>query len=299
MKRLSTLFLALTLIAFAGTSCKKELEGNSNPISNSNPIKKLSSITLSQDGNEVQKRSYRWDEDLLVEEILTIDGNNYIFQYSYDNNNRISVVKCTSENVFYKYIYNGDKLIKIEDYYDNVLGSTTDFLYTDEGTPYIVEIVIKVYTKSLAKKISESPINPFFFLPNEIANSISQSIRKTKDLHEISYTLIYDNNKNISEIRSQSMVYEFKYDNKCNPFSGFYHVYDSETDYLAIQFDRTFNFINRNNIVEWKRSIPSFGEHDTPIVVKLEYTYSNDYPTTQTLIDDHNGTVIKTTYTYL
>lgn len=95
------------------------------------------------------------------------------------------------------------------------------------------------------------------------------------------------------------MVYEFKYDNKRNPFSGFYNAFDSEIDYFSLQYDRTFNFINTNNIVEWKMSAPSLGDYDVPIVVKLEYTYSDDYPTTQIITDEHNGTVIKTTYTYL
>lgn len=95
------------------------------------------------------------------------------------------------------------------------------------------------------------------------------------------------------------MVYEFKYDNKRNPFSGFYNAFDSEIDYFSLQYDRTFNFINTNNIVEWKMSVPSLGDYDVPIVVKLEYTYSDDYPTSQIITDEHNGTVIKTTYTYL
>lgn len=293
MKRLSTLFLALALIAFAGTSCKKNLEGNFNP------KKKISSVTVSQDGYEARKTTYKWNNNLLVEETLSTDGNNYILQYSYDDKKRISEVKCTSENVLYKYIYNGDKLVKIEGYYNSVLGTTYDFIHANGKTPYVIEIVLKVFNESYAKKFNASPINPLFFLPNEIANNISKAIRNTKDQTEISYTLIYDNNKNISEIRSQSIVYEFKYDNKCNPFSGFYNAFDSEIDYFSMQYDRTFNFINRNNIVECTMSVPSSSGQIAPVIIKYEYNYSNDYPTTQIITDEHNGTIVKTTYTYL
>ncbi len=293
MKRLSTLILAIVLVAFAGTSCKKNLEGNFNP------KKKISSVTVSQNGYEARKTTYKWDKNLLVEETVIAGENNYILQYSYDNKNRISEVKCTSENILYKYIYNGDKLVKIEGYHNSVLGTTYDFIHPNGKIPYIIEIILKVYEESSAKKINASPINPFFFLPNEIANNISKAIRNSKDQNEISYNLIYDNNKNISEIRSQSIVYEFKYDNKCNPFSGFYNAFDSEIDYFSIQYDRTFNFINTNNIVECTMSVPSSSGQIAPVVIKYEYTYSNDYPTTQTLTDDYNGTVIKTTYTYL
>ncbi|MCQ2265095.1 MAG: hypothetical protein MJZ46_03515 [Bacteroidales bacterium] len=91
------------------------------------------------------------------------------------------------------------------------------------------------------------------------------------------------------------MVYEFKYDNKRNPFSVFYNAFDFEIDYFSLQYDRTFNFINTNNIVECTMSVPSSSGQIAPVVIKYEYTYSDDYPTSQIITDEHNGTVIKTT----
>lgn len=279
MKRLSILVLAIATIAFMASSCQKE--GQFNP---SKKIKSAVIEKLNEDDNmEISRKiTYKWDNNLLIDEVID-DGRNVISsRFTYDSKKRISEIN-TSDKYRLVYTYNGNKITTIEQFYDGTLDRT--YVFNHDGFGYITSIDVTVSRHKGTEVYDNCSINPLFFLPTEIANDIQTTMLKYK-ANDLFYAFVYDKNNNVEQMQINHIIYKYKYDNKKNPFYGFYDV-------LSIDFDWIFA---KHNVIE--RTATFQDDPDDKQILKYEYTYSGNFPLTQVVKDDRGVMRERTTFTY-
>lgn len=279
MKRLSILVLAIATIAFMASSCQKE--GQFNP---SKKIKSAVIEKLNEDDNmEISRKiTYKWDNNLLIDEVID-DGRNVISsRFTYDSKKRISEIN-TSDKYRLVYTYNGNKITTIEQFHDGTLDRT--YVFNHDGFGYITSIDVTVSRHKGTEVYDNCSINPLFFLPTEIANDIQTTMLKYK-ANDLFYAFVYDKNNNVEQMQINQVIYKYKYDNKKNPFYGFYDV-------LSIDFDWIFA---KHNVIE--RTATFQDDPDDKQILKYEYTYSGNFPLTQVVKDDRGVMRERTTFTY-
>lgn len=279
MKRLSILVLAIATIAFMASSCQKEGQFN--------PSKKIKSAVIEKlnvdDNMEISRKiTYKWDNNLLIDEVID-DGRNVISsRFTYDSKKRISEIN-TSDKYRLVYTYNGNKITTIEQFYDGTLDRT--YVFNHDGFGYITSIDVTVSRHKGTEVYDNCSINPLFFLPTEIANDIQTTMLKYK-ANDLFYAFVYDQNNNVEQMQINQVIYKYKYDNKKNPFYGFYDV-------LSIDFDWIFA---KHNVIE--RTATFQDDPDDKQILKYEYTYSGNFPLTQVVKDDRGVMRERTTFTY-
>ena len=279
MKRLSILVLAIATIAFMASSCQKEGQFN--------PSKKIKSAVIEKlnvdDNMEISRKiTYKWDNNLLIDEVID-DGRNVISsRFTYDSKKRISEIN-TSDKYRLVYTYNGNKITTIEQFHDGTLDRT--YVFNHDGFGYITSIDVTVSRHKGTEVYDNCSINPLFFLPTEIANDIQTTMLKYK-ANDLFYAFVYDKNNNVEQMQINHIIYKYKYDNKKNPFCGFYDV-------LSIDFDWIFA---KHNVIE--RTATFQDDPDDKQILKYEYTYSGNFPLTQVVKDDRGVMRERTTFTY-
>lgn len=279
MKRLSILVLAIATIAFMASSCQKEGQFN--------PSKKIKSAVIEKlnvdDNMEISRKiTYNWDNNLLIDEVID-DGRNVISsRFTYDSKKRISEIN-TSDKYRLVYTYNGNKITTIEQFHDGTLDRT--YVFNHDGFGYITSIDVTVPRHKGTEVYDNCGVNPLFFLPTEIANDIQTTLLKYKAT-EYFYAFVYDKNNNVEQMQINQVIYKYKYDNKKNPFYGFYDV-------LSIDFDWIFA---KHNVIE--RTATFQDDPDDKQILKYEYTYSGNFPLTQVVKDDRGVMRERTTFTY-
>lgn len=279
MKRLSILVLAIATIAFMASSCQKEGQFN--------PSKKIKSAVIEKlnvdDNMEISRKiTYKWDNNLLIDEVID-DGRNVISsRFTYDSKKRISEIN-TSDKYRLVYTYNGNKITTIEQFHDGTLDRT--YVFNHDGFGYITSIDVTVPRHKGTEVYDNCGVNPLFFLPTEIANDIQTTLLKYKAT-EYFYAFVYDKNNNVEQMQINQVIYKYKYDNKKNPFYGFYDV-------LSIDFDWIFA---KHNVIE--RTATFQDDPDDKQILKYEYTYSGNFPLTQVVKDDRGVMRERTTFTY-
>lgn len=279
MKRLSILVLAIATIAFVASSCQKEGQFN--------PSKKIKSAVIEKlnvdDNMEISRKiTYKWDNNLLIDEVID-DGRNVISsRFTYDSKKRISEIN-TSDKYRLVYNYNGNKITTIEQFHDGTLDRT--YVFNHDGFGYITSIDVTVSRHKGTEVYDNCSINPLFFLPTEIANDIQTTMLKYK-ANDLFYAFVYDKNNNVEQMQINHIIYKYKYDNKKNPFYGFYDV-------LSIDFDWIFA---KHNVIE--RTATFQDDPDDKQILKYEYTYSGNFPLTQVVKDDRGVMRERTTFTY-
>lgn len=281
MKRLTTLFLAFAVVALVSSSCHKA--------GMFNPSKKIASRTIESFTSTGEKWSevteiFKWDNDNLVEETLNDNGDVYVVNFSYDNQNRLTQIKV-SDYYRYEYFYDKDKLIRIESYEDNSLSATYYMSYTNSD---ISRVAIK-YANSGVQKTNKFIANPLFFMPKEIAKMITdKKFKSDSDEYDETYDFTYDKDGNVAKCimnlqGGSDYIIDYEYDQMKNPFYGNYGD-------LYLNYELMYS---PNNVV---RSEATHG--DNLDIINYEYTYSDKFPLTQ-ICKNENGVVLeKTTYTY-
>lgn len=274
MKRLTTVILAIALIAFAATSCQKEGQYK--------PTKKVSTLTVKQK-DKVIFVEFKWDKDKIVEQVEESNSISHVTTFSYDSKNRISEIKDYETR--FSYIYDGKYLSKIEQFLNNTLVCTYNVIH-ENG--YITRIDYTIFRRNKGE-MDMNHIDPFFFLPSAVSQDMKASIQNSKSDADNYYIFTWNLKHELEEMLHAGngvTRYNYTYDNKNNPFYGWLNT-------MSFDFDFMFS---KHNVV--KKRITNISYGDEKSVINYEYTYDGAYPTTQVALDE-NGIAQETTiFTY-
>lgn len=266
--------MAVAVIVMLCVSCHKE--GQFNP---SKKVKKITT-TVKQGGQIVEGESgyfeFVWD-DFHLTSINVYNGGSIdrIETYSYDNKNRVSKIQSTTGNSL-EYVYEGNLLKEIKSYQEDK--HTYSFVVTHDGRS-ITEIQVQVVDDKGVFVPNE--INPFFFLPNEVATTINKSIKKSFGQKSVQKTYAFSwENKNLTQMQIVEgrtvTTTKYEYDNKKNPLFGWFCTWDNSFSAMFVNHNVTREF--GNTTVDGKEV--GSGEF------KYSYTYGGSYPVTKSWTEE-------------
>lgn len=228
-KFLPLLIAALAIISFSFTSCQKEGVYH--------PKKKISKIYhQSSGGIKSLSQMWTWDGKQL-KKIDHFNGGSIFWSenFSYDKN-RLKRVEDYEYNEYTEFKYDGNHLSKSSSYSDGSVVEELAFHYDGNKMSKID------YTSYDYDYKAKSRVNPLrYILPEATAERVYTSIQKKSASQK---TTIYTatmklewEGKNISKLTisySDGDVeeYSYKYDDKLNPYKGFWSLGADEVGYM-------------------------------------------------------------------
>ncbi|MBQ9473645.1 MAG: hypothetical protein IJU81_04480 [Bacteroidales bacterium] len=312
MKKIISMLMAVSLIAFMA-SCEKDDNGNTdnppnngeiqdpqdpdNPDDPDNPqdpvenTAKIHTITTTYSDGDQETVTFTWSGNQLTRLVTTSsDGDNESIDYTYSNG---QLVKATlSDTSYYDVAYAGDKVSTISEYVKGEIKSKVDFTYTNQR---ITAITYTSYDedededdddyKALNKRSSTYKFM-CSVLPRAAVNSIMalrKSLKGAKEVTSYTYNLTWSGN-NITSIGSTMYGYtytiNYTYDNMNNPYYGLTAV---------LVEDGFTQYASANNALTTNISMPTLGFNET-VTCTYEYN-SNKYPVKVTETDEDGTTV--------
>lgn len=293
MKNLIKLLPIAIALLFLATSCEKE--GVYNPKQKIAHLYATQTTTQNGVTTTIDKylwQNWNWDKNLLTSiDYYMPDGSLwYTESYQYDNQKRLIEISSTQDSK-YAITYDGKHLSHIDCFYESELGQQIDFFY--DGS-LLTEIKSTIFEdKGKSARLLPAVLQFIPNLPEQAANHILAKINSTKSGNMISTYKIEWAGKNISKITedmssdyfSFTVISEYTYDNKRNPFKNL--------------FSTTFNELyNANNVVK-DSSIQTYSLSDDVFhsYTEYQYTYEGDYPTSKTYLNNGNTyTIARTEY---
>lgn len=257
--------IALIICALIFSSCQKE--GQYMPKKKIHQI--VDTYVTSVEGvstTTAQMQVWKWGGDVLSYiEYYDHDGNVLTTMvFGYDKDNRVEEITSSSSNEFFKYIYSGKYLEKVEYSRNENLICTYTFDRKDKN-------IIEVNCTTVSKSDVPMMANPFIlFMPENFATALAKA-PSTKGTSTIKLTW---DGKNVVEATmntgAQVQSFKWKYDNKNNPFVDFLR-------FGAITYSEMFS---QNNVVEETESIDNNTKTTT-----YTYEYDGKYPVKRTHTD--------------
>ena len=299
MKKLVFFSMMVAMVFFV--SCDKD--GVYNPAKKISKITYTSVSTNKDNGTSttyINTQEWIWDKNQLkqiVHKSLDVDNPfTWTEDFTYASDGRLIRVEDKEGAMYTTYEYDGDRLDKVVEYYDNFRESEYHFKY--EGGR-LSEIECWEFDADYSIK-KENRSNPLAFVCSpEIANltqmvadnravaTESQS-RHKMDVYITTISLEWDGD-NVSRmiytypLYNERYEYLLTYDNKVNPFARFFGLFFTEA------YDDDYFYKNKNNNIAisevgstWKR--------------EYTYTYTGQYPETYTYVSDGYSLTYRHTY---
>ena len=271
MKKLVVLSMMAVMILFA--SCDKD--------GMYNPLKKISKITYTNTyigANEAvsftREQTWTWDKNQLQKIVYYDSEDQYTWteEFSYNKNGRLVRVEDKENATYTTYEYEGDRLDKVICYEENFREYEYHFKYEGDRVSEIeywefadyYSIKKENYSNPLAFVCSPEIATLTQKVVDNIAEAAENQPRHKMDVDITTISLEWDGD-NVSRmiytypLYNERYEYLLTYDNKLNPFAGFFAL-DFEGAY-----DYDYVYKNANNIV----SMTSVGD-----TWKREYTYT-------------------------
>lgn len=277
----SVLLLATLMFLVTFSSCFKDKEGEYKP------KEKISRVFYDSgygDGKSLIE-IWRWG-DKQLQSIDHYDEGDLDFteEFTYNKKGQIERIDCYaySESVEYKYD-DKDKLSKMTYYDGNSIEMEFTFIHNGDKVSKIeiMEFDKKGESKSRLMAKGFNPLS--LMMPQDAAAEVMKTFIKKQaetksDIATMDLVWEKDNVKSIKTyIGSYGYSYTMEYDDKLNPYTGFYNsVYCMENivypeDY---GYGEGFFVYSKNNITTMKY-IESDGDAET---MRYSYTYEGKYP---------------------
>jgi hypothetical protein len=268
MKRITAAILILTTLL----NCNDDDNSSSIQENNNKVITKIkltNSYEIGSNGQpiiEVEEATFNYDSDF--KKLLSTNGINssYVTKFIYDNN----------------------KLTKIEHYSGETISSVVDMYYTGEKLSHTLTIEDNEVTER----------HDYLYQDQKL---IQENICTNSTICDGSFykKFTYQNN-NISKILDRSHFwsispnreykYEYTFENSKNPFTNLQPV-------IKLLYRESFNSLNENNV----KQIKEYWNNDPEPDRTVTYTYTVDqdnYPTIVIGKDQNNREVMKIEYAY-
>ena len=258
MKKIYAILLVAIAVIIGTSSCTKEGQFKA--------MKKVSRITtkVTCDGEIVPNESgtveFTWDGRMLSKlTYINIEGQtDHVVNYSYDSKKRVTEITSSDGNVL-KYEYYGKLLQAIKWYVNDQLYR----VYTMERSGNFLTSV-KVTDAETKSTMPNLTLNPFFFLPDDAAKFVNNSVKKMSDSKSSTgyITFVWDglNLTQIQYVASNVETYQYEYDSFLNPLRSWFDIMASNWTDI-----RSFNNVVRRT-----------GTYDDteldPISFKITYT---------------------------
>lgn len=266
MKHFTKLMMAVSIMAVLCFSCQKE--GKFNPSKRISNIEVIATTNGVDDPDNSGNVNFTWDGKLLtaVNYVRTDGSTDRTLNYVYDEKNRISEISST-QGYTLKYYYDGKYMDKIDVYAE---GQTVAIYRIIHDDSFLDEIVLEY----LYEDYTDANINPFFFLPNEIAEEIVSSNVKNaeKGFYDEQHWFFSIDDKDISGMAhldgSYMDEFKYQYDKHRNPLCGW-------TDAVANNWNVA---LSRHNIVSCSHKAYVGDEEILSEEIHYTYEYSGNYP---------------------
>lgn len=267
----TALLLAIALFAVTFTSCQK-----TKPY---NPKEKISKIYKDYGVGKQLVEKWNWDGKQLktIEHYDLLGGLQYAEIFIYNKKNQVIKVDNSEYNEYTEYIYNKHDRLYQARYFENGINTITyTFEYDDNE---LSELVID--TEHSRAAVAKNIANPLKYVLPELSMVTTEKILNNIPAERAGLRLELDidwRGKNVSEIEVESgnytEKYQFKYDDKVNPFQNFFglNIQDSYTNYNV--------FANKNNVIEvtMTNTFMGMSYSDTEYIY---YTYDGNFPVTK------------------
>lgn len=272
----SVLLLAALMFTATFSSCLKDKEGEYKP---KEQISRVFRDYGEGDGKEL-KEVWNWDKKMLTSIDHYSDGYlSWTEDFTYNKKNQLERVDCYADRETVEYLYDGNKLNKSTYYYKGSIEEEYTFKY--DGNK-ISEIEIFYMDKSKGeKRLLNEGHNPIKMMLDENSyQEVNKFIaKKEASRYIITMKLEWEKN-NVSkmtlEAGTERLVFDFKHDDKINPYKNFFDLY---TFYSEEWNDVELSF-SKNNVTETRATYTDEGESETEIT-KYSYTYDGKVPTVQ------------------
>lgn len=267
----TALLLAIALFAVTFTSCQK-----TKPY---NPKEKISKIYKDYGVGKQLAEKWNWDGKQLktIDHYNVLGGLQYAEIFTYNKKNQVIKVENSEFNEYTEYIYNNHNRLYQAKYFEGGENTITyTFEYDDNELSELV-IVTDKSRSAIAKNIA----NPLKYVLPELSMVATEKMLNNIPAERAGLRLELDIDwigKNVSEIEVESgnytEKYQFKYDDKVNPFQNFFglNIEDSYTNYNV--------FANKNNVTEvtMTNTLMGMSYSDTEYIY---YTYDGNFPVTK------------------
>ena len=267
----TALLLAIALFAVTFTSCQK-----TKPY---NPEEKISKIYKDYGIGKQLAEKWNWDGKQLktIDHYNVLGGLQYAEIFTYNKKNQVIKVENSESNEYTEYIYNNhNRLYQAKYFEDGENTITYTFEYDDNELSELV-IVTDKSRSAIAKNIA----NPLKYVLPELSMVATEKMLNNIPAERAGLRLELDIDwigKNVSEIEVEfgnyTEKYQFKYDDKVNPFQNCFglNLEDSYTNYNV--------FANKNNVTEVTMTNTYMGMSfsDTEYIY---YTYDGNSPVTK------------------
>jgi hypothetical protein len=263
--------MTLLLSAIAITSCNKDGVYN--------PKEKISKIYKDYGVGKQLAEKWNWDGKQLktIDHYNVLGGLQYAEIFTYNKKNQVIKVENSEYNEYTEYIYNSHNRLYQARYFEGDENTITyTFEYDDNELSELV-IVTDKSRSAIAKNIA----NPLKYVLPELSMVTTEKMLNNIPAERAGLRLELDIDwigKNVSEIEVESgnytEKYQFKYDDKVNPFQNFFslNIEDSYTNYNV--------FANKNNVTEvtMTNTFMGMSYSDTEYIY---YTYDGNFPVTK------------------
>ncbi len=274
----------IVVVGFLFSSCNKDGVYN--------PGKKISKITTNKvvtyDYDEESNSSsviqdYVWEKNQLkqiIHKSIESDGNVWTWteDFSYDKTDRLIRVEDKENGEYTTYEYDGDNLSKVCQYSDGFKSVEYNLTYKESKLSEIECMEFDSYYYATER---ENKMNPLELACSpEIAEMVAADIALKEEtqprqkldveIYTISFEWDGDNiEKCIWTYPSYNERYEYllSYDDKINPFAGFFGLYFDNS------YDDYYIYKNKNNIIKMTQIGSTWQSEYT-------YTYTGKYPET-------------------
>ena len=257
MKKTFALMTVVLVAAVAFTSCTKEGQYN--------PKKKISKIVYASSGVEpltgftitdTTKEVWTWEGDILsyIDYYNHRGNRTHTALFRYDDKKRIKEIDDNDRKLVFDY---DDNLIEEIEYYDR-FGSLEQKVEFEHTGNKITAIIVEG-----SADYGQKSFNPLrYFIPEDVAETMMKNASKgTTTRYDLTWT-----GKNVTKMECVGQTratWNYSYDNKINPFKGFFDLFTS--GYLML--------FSANNITK-----TDYSGDDGNSTVDYSYVYDGKYP---------------------
>ncbi len=270
MKKFILLLVSLMFLS-TFTACFKDKDGEYKP------KEKISKIYYDYGEGKELEEVWKWNGKQLQRIDHYYDGDlEWSEEFTYNKKGQIERVDCYEDSEYTEYTYDGNRMTKSTFYDSGTIEEEYNFTY-DGNKVSMIEIIY--FSKSSIEKsrLREEGHNPIKMLLQENYEIVKNVLNNTAMRNSVTLKVEWNKN-NVSNIEVQdggeTEQFEFKYDDKLNPFKNYYDLYtfyDGEIDVVVTAY-------SKNNITEIRATYREDGETETEIL-KYSYSYDGKFPT--------------------
>lgn len=294
MKKISLLLTAILFTAaFSSCSLFGDKDGEYSP-------KEQISRKYYDDGEgKTLSQVWNWND----KQLQSIDHYSYsgsiswTEDFSYNKKGQIERVDDYANRESTEYTYDGKKLSKATYYYKGSIEYELTFMYDGNKISRIEYMELGKGRNNRMFKEGFSPLN--LLLPEKSLEKLHTILNRATDSREYVTVELTWEKDNVSKIEvfegGFRATYSFKFDDKLNPYTGFFSLYPEESIIEDLS-------LNKNNPTQLTYTESEDGDTYSE-TVRYSYTYDGKFPTVQRMTftesyeDWSTGEIITETWT--